>query len=218
MTSRTTKDKLNILNNLLCFDIAEIILSMISFVDIHRVTPQYFKNEKNKNLSHFDERIYTSKEGEECSSANECYECTLEKYEQCMGYTYIICPQCENKTKYGVLIDYIEQHISYECNNCNGYFTACRDCYDEYNSGNLMELKEHFTTNKISKSNNYEILKLSGNDYKTITMHTVQHIKYIKPVCFYNEKIFGDIIGPCGGYLSIWNCKKHDKEFMLSDK
>ncbi len=229
-----SKDKLNILNDIFYSDISKLILKKINYFEIYKVTPYEFNN---NNLNKFDQRNYlnTSLNTSSktclntslntclntcltCSSSNLCNECQEEDYDNCIGLTHIKCPSCENKTTYGVIIDYEEQHFSYECKYCKKYFMICRDCYDDFSGGNPMELKEHFTTNKINKSDNYKITELSGNDYKNTLMTDVKYIQYIKPIYFYDEKKFGDIIGPCGGYRPVWICNKHNKEFILSDK
>ena len=183
------------------------------YINIIHVPREYFLNNYDyKYICRFDNRYPNNKECY-CPNGNYCFYCDNDEKQKCIGYTYIICPKCNNRTTYGTQISADNEFISYYCNTCDGYYGVCIECYDGDNSSLLQLLKHH----------NYYNIEATENDYFDIIEDDEYdggetYIKYTTPTYFFSEAKFDRITGPDGGFISTWYCNQCDKQFNLSDK
>nr|QBK86629.1 MAG: hypothetical protein LCMAC102_04250 [Marseillevirus LCMAC102] len=183
-------------------------------VDIITISREYFVNNYDKKYidKEYDDRDQECEKDLWCSGIDKCFYCEDEESQKCIGYTYIICPKCNDRTSYGTHISNDNEFISYYCDTCDGYYGVCLECRVTL-EGSLLQLLEHHNYNNI-KTNAYDDYEVIDDDkYDTET-----YIKYITPKYFFSEAIFDDITGPDGGFVSVWYCNQCDKKFHLNDK
>ena len=92
--------------------------------------------------------IITKEEFEMCGVVNGCKFCVDDdinntamgkinkigdtySYPKCIGRTYIMCPECGERTTYGYQLDVDCSAFNYSCTKCDGIITVCASCYDD---------------------------------------------------------------------------------------
>ena len=124
----------------------------------------------------------------------------------------MVCPYCGDQSTYGfpVSCDDEDCTMNYFCKNCEYYFTICLACYERTDIAYLMKLVSHPNLENIKDST--DEFKISTND------DCDSNIVYIAPRDYFDEKTFGPITGPDGGYSSQWKCDMCNTEREITDK
>ncbi len=135
--------------------------------------------------------------------------------------TKLKCLNCGNFTSYGVMINCDYENIyHYECFECYGYYAVCFDCENpNANKVHLAKLLSHHNFYNLTDNEDYYKIVPDDNyeedpDDKYEEDSTMIH--YTKPVYFFDQKKFGELTGPDGGYVSVWKCKCSTR--VINDK
>lgn len=158
----------------------------------------YEKHRKNENKSRFD--VYD--------------------YDDLCRFSRINCIRCNELTCYGVLIGAGDMIITYECKKCEIYHCICDECNcDKMNKFmnteqyvKLLELQHHQIVEddrEVPENRNKYFITFDGK---------LRKVTYVTPTYCFDEKIFGEITGPVGGFESYWKCDCCDNTLELLDK
>jgi len=122
-------------------------------------------------------------------------------FDELLDNTRIRCTNCHLPTN--LSHSTTKTFAFYTCLYCEytyGVCYNCNCCNENTKNVRLSKLIEHHNYYDVPKNSNENYRIINSNKDETI-------VRYKIPSYFFNEKIFGEITGPDGGFSSTWYCK-----------
>lgn len=200
------------------------------------------KGKLNKKFLHsHDDRFYNDEETILCYNTamwDKCHYCS--NGEKCPQYTYIKCPECEGRTTYGIGISTSEDAMNfvvYNCTECDKTYSICLKCSIGHKEVNLLEVIDNHNVKGICEDTDEYIVKrserfyeefesngfnssdiISGDsDYLDLLLDETRIVR-IKPIHYYDPRIFEELTGPDGGCTVNVYCSCCQKTYEICDK
>lgn len=157
----------------------------------------------------------------------------------------MVCPDCRNSTTYGV--DYWDEYVKlFKCNCCERWYAVCFECNrvhgEQDQTVQLMSLQAHHNTNgvwaptihrriikngifnrpsQVEETDATEAYCIEDKDCRDSyygPFETKTYVRYVDPTFAFDEKVFGMLTGPDGGFQSIWRCGECNMLMTFNDK
>lgn len=158
----------------------------------------------------------------ECGHDMECVFCENGTPEKCIAKSYIVCPECEHETSYGI-DDAYGVAFNYRCNHCEATIVVCGECFDFDNREctPLMLVERIIFSHRLDDVINYkETLEKSTCCIEE--RHDVpenEHYYVWKSPCYLYPDAFPiPLEGFDGGLWPSYYCEKCKKVKYPSDK